>query len=238
MATRTRKTAETQTQETSKVETPKKVEEPKKVETPMTVEELKASPRFVKTSEFHEMVKHQVSVATIYNRVRGKGKDGKPTRERLEGVQAEDRSWWIDLEGEEVKKLLKQEEAWKTPMNEAADDTIHLRKGMTPAELREMLSKAIEKLVDQERENEALTRKLNEAQEENEALKEEMDIVKMQNKASNEAMKETQRQLDETKTKLLVAETRVDVMADVIGVTRQNEKPAMFEAIMKKPING
>ena len=223
MATRTRKTAETQTQETSKVETPKKVEEPKKVETPMTVEELKASPRFVKTSEFHEMVKHQVSVATIYNRVRGKGKDGKPTRERLEGVQAEDRSWWIDLEGEEVKKLLKQEEAWKTPMNEAADDTIHLRKGMTPAELREMLSKAIEKLVDLERENEA--------------LKEEMEIVKMQTKASNEAMKETQRQLDETKTQLLVAETRVEVMAGVIGVTRQNEKPAVFEAIMKKSIN-
>ena len=220
MATRTRKTAETQTQETSKVETPKKVEEPKKVETPMTVEELKASPRFVKTSVFHEMVKHQVSVATIYNRVRGKGKDGKPTRERLEGVQAGDRSWWIDLEGEEVKKLLKQEEAWKTPMNESADATIHIRKGMTPAELREMLSKAIEKLVDQERENESLNSKLNEAQEENEALKEEMDIVKMQTKASNEAIKETQRQLEETKKKLLVSETQVRTMEHTFGLLK------------------
>lgn len=220
MATRTRKTAETQTQETSKVETPKKVEEPKKVETPMTVEELKASPRFVKTSEFHEMVKHQVSNATIYNRVRGTGKDGKPTRERLEGVQAGDRSWWIDLEGEEVKKLLKQEEAWKTPMNEAADATIHIRKGMTPAELREMLSKAIEKLVDQERENESLNHKLNEAHEENEALKEEMEIVKMQTKASNEAIKETQRQLEETKKKLLVSETQVRTMEHTFGLLK------------------
>lgn len=231
MATRTRKTT---TQET---EAKKPIEAHEEMKKPMTVEELKASPRFVKTSVFHEMVKHQVSNATIYNRVRGTGKDGKPTRERLEGLQAEDRSWWIDLEGEEVKKLLKQEEAWKTPMNEAADATIHIRKGMTPAELREMLSKAIEKLVDQERENESLNRKLTEAQEEADALKEEMEIVKMQNKASNEAIKETQRQLDDTKTKLLVAETRVEVMAGVIGVTRQNEKPTTFEAIMKKPIN-
>ncbi len=203
MATRTRKSAETQTQET-----PKEIKESK----PMTVEELKASPRFVKTSEFHEMVKHQVSVATIYNRVRGTGKNGKPTKSRLEGVQAGDRSWWVDLEGEEVKKLLKQEEAWKTPMNEAADATIHIRKGMTPAELREMLSKAIEKLVDLERENESLNRKLTEAQEETEALKEEMEIVKMQNKASNEALKETQRQLEEAKTKLSVSDGKLEAI--------------------------
>lgn len=214
MATRTRKTT---TQETE-AKTP--IEAHEETKKPMTVEELKASPRFVKTSEFHEMVKHQVSVATIYNRVRGKGKDGKPTQKRLEGLQAEDRSWWIDLEGEEVKKLLKQEEAWKTPMNEASDATIHIRKGMTPAELREMLGKAIEKLVDQERENEALTRKLNEAQEENEALKEEMDIVKMQTKASNEAMKETQRQLEETKKKLLVSETQVRTMEHTFGLLK------------------
>lgn len=217
MATRTRKPAETQTKET---EAKTLIEAHEEMKKPMTVEELKASPRFVKTSVFHEMVKHQVSVATIYNRVRGTGKDGKPTRERLEGLQAEDRSWWIDLEGEEVKKLLKQEEAWKTPMNEAADDTIHIRKGMTPAELREMLSKAIEKLVDLERENEALNRKLTEAQEETEALKEESEIVKMQTKASNEAIKETQRQLEETKKKLLVSETQVRTMEHTFGLLK------------------
>lgn len=178
-----------------------------------TISELEQDSRYVTKSEFREMIPHQgLSEATIYNRLRGVGKNGKPTKSRLEGVQAGDRSWWVDLEGEEVKKLLKQEEAWKTPMNEAADATIHIRKGMTPAELREMLSKAIEKLVDQERENESLNNRLNEAQEENEALKEEMEIVKMQNKASNEALKETQRQLEEAKTKLSVSDGKLEAI--------------------------
>lgn len=231
MATRTRKTT---TQETE-VKTP--IEAHEEMKKPMTVEELKASPRFVKTSVFHEMVKHQVSNATIYNRVRGTGKDGKPTRERLEGLQAEDRSWWIDLEGEEVKKLLKQEEAWKTPMNEAADATIHIRKGMTPAELREMLSKAIEKLVDFGKEKDRLEQSLEDKTTEIDSLRKELEETKDLADVNLKVKIETQRELEETKQRLLVAETRVEVMAGVIGVTRQNEKPTMFEAIMKRPIN-
>lgn len=142
-----------------------------------TISELEQDSRYVTKSEFREMIPHQgLSEATIYNRLRGVGKNGKPTKSRLEGVQASDGSWWVDLEGASVKRLLKAEKEgdWKT-------ETSNRAKGATPAELREMVSKDDEKIKSLELVNEGLraeNSKIKDLEAEIENLQEELKETK------------------------------------------------------------
>ena len=207
MATRTRKTT---TQETE-AKTPNEVrEEVEKTETTKpTVEELKKNPQFVRKSEFRDMVRHQISDATIYNRLRGVGKSGKPTRQKLEGVQAEDGSWWVNIESEEAAYLIKQEKDFLSlPTTQAAIDARSDRKlkGLTPAELRASLKAADDDLVEKKRELDDVKR----------AKEEELEAVKQELEAVKQELAETQEKLEKKTTEFQLARNQVAVSNDEI----------------------
>lgn len=207
MATRTRKTTTQETEAKTPVEVREEVE--KTETTKPSVEELKKNPQFVRKSEFRDMVRHQISDATIYNRLRGVGKSGKPTRQKLEGVQAEDGSWWVNIESKEAAALIKQEKDFLSlPTTQAAIDARSDRKlkGLTPAELRASLKAADDDLVEKKRELAELE-KAKDA--EIEALNEEINAVKQE-------LAETQEKLDKKTTEYQLARNQVAVSNDTI----------------------
>lgn len=207
MATRTRKTTTQETEAKTPVEVREEVE---KTETPKpTVEELKKDPRFVKKSEFRDMVRHQISDATIYSRLRGTGKNGKPTRKRLEGVQAEDGSWWVNIESKDAAALIKQEKDFLAlPTTQAAIDARSDRKlkGLTPAELRASLKAADDDLVEKKRELAELEK----------AKDEELEAVRQELEAVKQELAETQEKLDKKTTEYQLARNQVAVSNDEI----------------------
>lgn len=207
MATRARKTTTQETEAKTPVEVREEVE--KTETTKPTVEELKKDPKFVRKSEFRTMVRHQISDATIYNRLRGVGKSGKPTRQKLEGVQAEDGSWWVNIESKDAAALIKQEKDFLSlPTTQAAIDARSDRKlkGLTPAELRASLKAADDDLVEKKRELAELE-KAKDA--EIEALKEEINAVKQE-------LAETQEKLEKKTTEYQLARNQVAVSNDEI----------------------
>lgn len=207
MATRTRKTT---TQETEAKTLNEAHEEVEKTETPKpTVEELKKDPRFVRKSVFRDMVRHQISDATIYNRLRGVGKSGKPTRQKLEGVQAEDGSWWVNIESKEAAALIKQEKDFLSlPTTQAAIDARSDRKlkGLTPAELRASLKAADDDLVEKKRELAEMEK----------AKDEELEAVRQELEAVKQELAETQEKLDKKTTEYQLARNQVAVLNDEI----------------------
>ncbi|RYQ57731.1 hypothetical protein PG1550B_1654, partial [Bifidobacterium pseudolongum subsp. globosum] len=160
-------------------------------------------------SEFRTMVRHQISDATIYNRLRGVGKSGKPTRQKLEGVQAEDGSWWVNIESKDAAALIKQEKDFLSlPTTQAAIDARSDRKlkGLTPAELRASLKAADDDLVEKKRELAELEKAKGA---EIEALKEEINAVKQE-------LAETQEKLEKKTTEYQLARNQVAVSNDEI----------------------
>lgn len=207
MATRARKTTTQETEAKTPVEVREEVE--KTETTKPSVEELKKDPKFVRKSEFRTMVRHQISDATIYNRLRGVGKSGKPTRQKLEGVQAEDGSWWVNIESKEAAALIKQEKDFLSlPTTQAAIDARSDRKlkGLTPAELRASLKAADDELVEKKRELAELKR----------AKDEELEAVRQELEAVKQELAETQEKLDKKATEYQLARNQVAVSNDEI----------------------
>lgn len=207
MATRARKTTTQETEAKTPVEAREEVE---KTETSKpTVEELKKDPKFVRKSRFRDMVRHQISDATIYNRLRGVGKSGKPTRQKLEGVQAEDGSWWVNIESKEAAYLIRQEKDFLSlPTTQAAVDARSDRKlkGLTPAELRASLKAADDDLVEKKRELDAVKR----------AKEEELEAVKQELEAVRQELAETQEKLEKKTQEFQLARNQVAVSNDEI----------------------
>lgn len=208
MATRARKTTTQETEAKTPVEAREEVE---KTETSKpTVEELKKDPKFVRKSRFRDMVRHQISDATIYNRLRGVGKSGKPTRQKLEGVQAEDGSWWVNIESKEAAYLIRQEKDFLSlPTTQAAVDARSDRKlkGLTPAELRASLKAADDDLVEKKRELddvkqelEAVRQELAETQEKLEKKTQEFQLARNQVAVSNDEIRDLKAELKSNKT--------------------------------------
>ena len=206
MATRTRKTT-TKVVDSSEEEAPKVEEAVTENDKPKTVEELEASERYVKVSEFHRL--SGLSSATIYNRLRGTGKNGRPTQKRLEGVQADNTSWWVDLEGASVKEALKEAEN-----QTEGDSTKRKTRGATPAELREMVAELEEAQESLKARNDELEVELADTKSRVAELESELEQKRTDCDSLQEELDLNKRELDDTKTDLKVFKGKYEAIIE------------------------